>query len=45
MEVHSVVKVLDLDDETVTCGNMYKSYMLNSPKISHLGKPLISPNW
>ena len=41
----SVVKFSDPDDEIVTRGNMYKSSMLNSPKIIHVGKPLISPNW
>ena len=41
----SVVKVSDPDDETRTRGSPYKFHMLNSPKISHLGKPLLSPNW
>ena len=43
--VLSVVKVLDPDDETWTRVSTYKFSMLNSPKISHLGKTLISPNW
>ena len=42
--VLSVVKVSDPEGETVTRGSLYKFSMLNSPKISHLGKTLISPN-
>ena len=41
----SLVKVSDLDDETVTRGSPYKFFMMNSPEISHLGKTIISPNW
>ena len=41
----SVVKVSDLEGETVTRGSLYKFIMPNSPEISHLGKTLISPNW
>ena len=41
----SVGNVSDLDDETGTRGSSYKFAMLNSPKIIHLGKTLISPNW
>ena len=40
-----VVKFLDPDDETVTCGGIYKLSMMNSLERSHLGKTLISPNW
>ena len=40
-----VVKVLDLEGETVTCGNSYNFTILNNTKISHLGKTLIIPNW
>ena len=40
-----VVKVADPDDETGTCGSLYKFAMLNSSEISHLGKTFISPNW
>ena len=43
--VLSMVNILDLEGETVTCGSPYKFSMLNSPKISHLGKTFISPNW
>ena len=43
--VISVVKVSDPEGETVTCGSLYKFTMLNSPKISDLGKTIISPNW
>ena len=43
--VLSVVKVSDPEDETMTRGSLYKFAMLNSPKISHLGKNLINPNW
>ena len=41
----SVVNVLGPEGETMTCGSLYKSSMLNSPEISHLGKTIISPNW
>ena len=41
----SMVKVSDHEGEIVTRGSPYKFAMLNSPKISHLGKMLISPNW
>ena len=40
-----VVKVSDLDDETVTCGIPYNLAILNSPERSHLGKNLIPPKW
>ena len=43
--VLSGVKVLDSEVETVTNGSSYKFAMLNGPKISHLRKMLISPNW
>ena len=39
-----VVKFSDPDDETRTCGSLYKFSILNNPEISHLGKNLISPN-
>ena len=39
------VKVSDPEDDTVTRGSLYNFAMLNSPKTSHLGKTLISPNW
>ena len=39
----SMVKVSDLEGETVTCGILYKFAMLNNPETSHLG--IISPNW
>ena len=41
----SVVKRLDPEGEKVTCDSPYKFAMLNSPKISHRGKTIISPNW
>ena len=41
----SMVKVLDLEGETVTRGSLYKFSMLSSPERSHLGKNIISPNW
>ena len=41
----SVVEVSDPEDETVTHGILYNFAMLNSPKIGHLGKTIISPNW
>ena len=40
-----MVNVLDLEDETVTCGSLYNFAMLNSPETGHLGKTLISPHW
>ena len=40
-----VVKVSELEGQTVTHGSLYKFVMLNSPEISHLGKTLISHNW
>ena len=43
--VLSVVKVSDPEGEILPCGSLYKFSMLNGPEISHLGKPLISPNW
>ena len=43
--LHSVVRILDLEDETVTCGSPYNFAILNSPEIGHLWKLLISPNW
>ena len=33
-----VVKCLDPEDETVTCGSPYNFAMLNSPEIGHIGK-------
>ena len=41
----SVVKIADLEDQTVTHGILYKFAMLNSIERSHLGKNIISPNW
>ena len=41
----SMVKILDLEGGTVTCGSPYKFAMLNSPELSHRGKTIISPNW
>ena len=32
-----VVNVSDLEDETMTCGSLYKFSMLNSLEICHLG--------
>ena len=40
-----VLKFSNPEDETLTHGIPYKFAMLNSPKISHLGKNLIRPNW
>ena len=40
-----VVKVLDPEDEPVTCGSLYKITLLNSSEIDHLGKTRISLNW
>ena len=40
-----VVKVSNLEDETVTCGSPYMFAIMNSPEKGHLGKTLISPNW
>ena len=40
-----MVKFLDPKGETMTCGSLYMFAMLNIPETSHLGKPLISPNW
>ena len=40
-----VVKFLDSEGETLTRGNSHKFAMLNSPKICHLGKICISPDW
>ena len=40
-----LVKISYLEGEIVTRGSPYKFAMLNSPKISHLGKTLISSNW
>ena len=40
-----VVQFSNSEDETLTCGSPYKFSMLKSPKISHLGKTIISPNW
>ena len=40
-----VVKFLDPGDETLSRGSLYKFAMMNSPKIGHLWKTLISPNW
>ena len=42
--VLSVVKISDPEDETVTRGSLYKFALLNSPKMSHLGKTCMSPN-
>ena len=41
----SVVKVLDLEGEKVSCVSPYNLAILNSPERSHLGKIFISPNW
>ena len=43
--VLSLVKFPNPDDETGTRGSLYKLAMLNSPKISHIGKTLIRLNW
>ena len=43
--VISVVQVLDPEDETVTCGNLYNFTVMNSTVTGHLGKIIISPNW
>ena len=40
----SVVKISNPEDETVTHGSPYKFTLLNSPKMSHVGKTRISPN-
>ena len=40
-----VVKVLDLEGETVTRGSSYNLTILNSAVTGHLGKMIISPNW
>ena len=40
-----VVKVPDLENETMTRGSPYNFPMLSSPETSHIGKMLISPNW
>ena len=40
-----VVRVSDLEDETMTCGSPYNLTMLNIPETCHLGKTIISPNW
>ena len=41
----SVFQVSDLDDKTVTFGSPYNFAMINSPKMGHLEKTIISPNW
>ena len=41
----SVVKVSNLEDETVTRGNPYNFAMMNSSETGHPGKMIISPNW
>ena len=43
--INYVVKFSGPEGEIVTRGSLYKFSILNSPKISHLGKTLISPNW
>ena len=43
--VLSVVKVSDLEGETVTCGSPYNFATLNNPETRNLGKTLIRPNW
>ena len=40
-----MVRVSDPEGEPVTHDNSYKFAMMNNPKISHLGKLLISPTW
>ena len=40
-----VVKISDPEGETMTHGNPYKFTLLNSPKMGHLEKMRISPNW
>ena len=40
-----MVKISDLEADTVTRGSLYKFAMLNSPKNTHLGKLNISPTW
>ena len=37
----SMLKISDPEDETVTCGSPYKFVLLNSPEMSHLGKPVM----
>ena len=39
-----MVQVSEPEDETVTRGSPYNFAMLNSAKIGHLGKMIISPN-
>ena len=41
----SLVEVSDPKDEIVTRGSLYNFSIMNSPKIGHLGKMIISPNW
>ena len=43
--VTSMIKFLDPEGETVTCGSLYKFSMMSSPQKSHLGKLNISPTW
>ena len=40
-----VVRVLDSEDETVTCGSSYNFVVLDSTVTCHLGNTIISPNW
>ena len=41
----SVVRVSDLEYETVARGIPYNFVVLNSPVTGHLGKMIINPNW
>ena len=41
--VLSVVRISDLEDETVTRGTLYNFVVLNSPVTGHLGKMIINP--
>ena len=40
----SMVKVSDLEGETLTCGSPYDFAVLNNPVTGYLGKMIISPN-
>ena len=40
----SIIQILDLEDEPVTCGMLYNFTVLNSPETGHLGKMIINPN-
>ena len=38
-----MIRILEPEDETVTCGSPYNFIVLNSPVTGHLGKMIISP--